>query len=111
MPWFSAGEEYLLDEEEGTFAEGVLIDFNPDARGIEIAPSGMLNSERVPDGHRYAVLDEDGETVATAPTRQEAIEKAAREVLRAWARRAEQNEYRLRRVLAAVKTIETGGAE
>lgn len=94
-----------------TFALGVLRDFAPEHRIIAVQPGWRLNDDAVPAGHFHAVLDSEGETLATAPELDEAIEAAAREALRRYTRQAESDAYCLARMRAAFKTLETGGAE
>lgn len=94
-----------------TFALSVLRDFAPEHVAVVVKPGQLLNSDRVPKGHRHAVLTCEGETLATAPALDEAIEAAAREALRRYTRKAERDAYCLARMRAAFRTIETGGQE
>jgi len=97
-----------------SFAERVLLEFQ-EARGLELdygaGDQRILNGDRVPDGHHYAIIDAEGETLSTGPTQESAIEVAAREEIRAMDRSVSMAEYRSKRVMAAFETIETGGAE
>ena len=91
-----------------SLAVSVLEDFAPEYRVIALEGGPrprLLNGTVVPDRHRYAVLDSEGETLATAPSREAAVEAAAREALRRYARRAERDAYRLARFGNAVAVI------
>ena len=93
-----------------SFASSVLTDFAPEHQVVAVEGK-RLNGVTVPARHRHAVLDGDRETIATGPTREAAIESAAREVLRQFSRRADRDAYCLARLRAALKTIQTGGEE
>lgn len=94
-----------------SFALGVLRDFAPGHEIVAVTPKRRFNGGVIPKGHRHAVLSSDGETLATSHDLEQVIEEAAREALRRYARRAERDAYCLARMRAALKTIETGGAE
>jgi hypothetical protein len=93
-----------------SFAERLLLELNSECYGVEVEPGTLLNPG-AREGHRFALLDVEGETLGTGVSAAEAIEAACLREARWMTKHADAMEARLRRVLEAVRVIQTGGAE
>jgi hypothetical protein len=92
------------------FAEEMLLALASEHQGFELEDGHRtLNGQPVPDGHRFAILDSEGETVVTAPTQQQALEDAVREEIKGLLTYTASLEARVDRVSKAVETIRSGG--
>lgn len=105
------------DDQEGRplgdlgFAERLLLELSSECSGVELGAGTpdnptMLNGARVQEGHAFALLDVDGETMATAASASEAIEAACLREIRWMVRHANKVHDRLRRVYDAVRVLD-----